>query len=487
MDGARFDLQFAPMQDRAYKSRFADALDVERVLPQVGGWLDDATDDITAGKAGKLRAFLRDVGGETPGGRELFAPLCTLHGIIPHFDSDARNIADAIAVIDSVFETAPANSLRATLVSAAVRHPENLSIRSAEFVLAHFNLVDQNIATEGDSLGVALWKLIPEQFLDSATNSPDVAQLLSKTLNHLDRASLLDTLRDHPSLASPVLNRRTDLLLDPDFWRSSASSQPIDLIKTSRIPLNSILLAILSVGRADVAERIIAEFGVAEILKSLSLIERDVARGEDAGGDLQLWLDICLKDSGAIAVALNCECDLSISILLKIARKSYPDFVPNDIGADPWANAIRRCHGKLERIEQQYFSAYLLSRALGYRSHSQSELIEYSFDEIYFGALHQRLPDNTWQLVDRALPHSWWFDWDRCQRLRDAITEMFVNRDLPPETFPKITRDNALFEQLVELASHNSRGRKYLKRVLRSLKSSAYSDVKVRIIENLLY
>jgi hypothetical protein len=144
MDGARFDLQFAPMQDRAYKSRFADALDVERVLPQVGGWLDDATDDITAGKAGKLRAFLKDVGGETPGGRELFAPLCTLHGIIPHFDSDARNIADAIAVIDSVSETAPANSLRATLVSAAVRHPENLSIRSAEFLLAHFNLVDQN-------------------------------------------------------------------------------------------------------------------------------------------------------------------------------------------------------------------------------------------------------------------------------------------------------------------------------------------------------
>jgi len=61
---------------------------------------------------------------------------------------------------------------------------------------------------------------------------------------------------------------------------------------------------------------------------------------------------------------------------------------------------------------------------------------------------------------------------------------MYVNRDLPPEGFSGITRDNSLFTELCNLASHNSRGRKYLKKVLRVLKNFNGSESRIRIIED---
>jgi hypothetical protein len=112
------------------------------------------------------------------------------------------------------------------------------------------------------------------------------------------------------------------------------------------------------------------------------------------------------------------------------------------------------------------------------------DLIEFAFDEIYFAAFNKRLAEEAWQLLERSLPRSWSADWDHCQRLRDAVTDMFVNRDLAPEGFTRITRDNSLFSELSRLAAHNSRGRKYLKRVLRFLKDSGGSDSRTRIVED---
>jgi hypothetical protein len=71
-----------------------------------------------------------------------------------------------------------------------------------------------------------------------------------------------------------------------------------------------------------------------------------------------------------------------------------------------------------------------------------------------------------------------------CQRLRNYVTDMYVNRDLQPEGFSRITKDNSVFTELSNLASHNSRGRKYLKKVLRALKDFNGSESRISIIED---
>jgi|ERR1700733_2173428 len=196
------------------------------------------------------------------------------------------------------------------------------------------------------------------------------------------------------------------------------------------------------------------------------------------------WLDPILSNSTDVAVFLNTQSPIPASILWIFARRSHPDFIPNDVRLDPWANALSNISGSLDDAQQHYLCSFLLARAFGYRSHSQNELIEYAFDEVYFAALHERLASDARQLLDRSLPRSWFFDWDYCQRLRSYVTDMYVNRDLPPEGFSGITRDNSLFTELCNLASHNSRGRKYLKKVLRVLKNFNGSESRIRIIED---
>jgi|ERR1700722_4876873 len=97
----------------------------------------------------------------------------------------------------------------------------------------------------------------------------------------------------------------------------------------------------------------------------------------------------------------------SIDFVDLCSAKPSPDFIPNDVRLDPWANALSNISGSLDDAQQHYLCSYLLARAFGYRSHSQNELIEYAFDEVYFAALHERLASDARQLLDRSLPRSW--------------------------------------------------------------------------------
>ncbi|HEY6521322.1 MAG TPA: hypothetical protein VIZ19_18410 [Roseiarcus sp.] len=64
----------------------------------------------------------------------------------------------------------------------------------------------------------------------------------------------------------------------------------------------------------------------------------------------------------------------------------------------------------------------------------------------------------AWFLVERRLPWiSPWREWDRCARLRRAIVDQFLDRDLPLEEFGTAVDDDKLWSK-VEIASNSSRG-----------------------------
>jgi hypothetical protein len=75
----------------------------------------------------------------------------------------------------------------------------------------------------------------------------------------------------------------------------------------------------------------------------------------------------------------------------------------------------------------------------------------------------------------------WWSDWDRCQRLRAAVVDVFVDRDLWPKAFCRITRDDELFAQLAEIAAENGRGRRFLKKVKEALRETDWNEDSKRL------
>ena len=55
-------------------------------------------------------------------------------------------------------------------------------------------------------------------------------------------------------------------------------------------------------------------------------------------------------------------------------------------------------------------------------------------------------------------------------RLRAGVIDLFVNRDLPPDTFGRLVEDSELFAVLAKSAARSGRGRAYLRRVERSIR-----------------
>jgi hypothetical protein len=480
-DGTPFDLQFTPIQDRSVRLRFADVLEVNRISLPPFIWLEDAVDDILSGN-GELRRFLRDVGGDVDGGREMFVPLSSLHTMIPYFAGDSESVDKALSLIDTAFETTSATSLRTLLVSAIARHPENINDRSAEFLVKHFDLLARpDLLDKAYDLGKVLWTFKPERLLNSTPAEGSFSGFARSTIKNLDAPMLVKAANKNHSLLPLLLAKRPDLLEEPEVW-SVRGEWTHDVLRNSTENAGTVLRNILLAGRSDLAQEVVDSFGASRVLRSLSDLFQAENR-EAVQSNLTTWFDVLVRNSVAVADFLNCQSPVKASVLLLIATRSHPDSIPNEVGADPWVTAISNISGQLENAQRLYLASYLLARALGYESHSQADLIEFSFDDVYFGALNQRLAEDAWKLVDKSLPRSWWPDWDRCRRMRDTVVDVFINRDLPAAGFTRITQDNPLFIELSRLAASNSRGRKYLKTVLHFLRDSGGPDARIRIIE----
>jgi hypothetical protein len=145
---------------------------------------------------------------------------------------------------------------------------------------------------------------------------------------------------------------------------------------------------------------------------------------------------------------------------------------------------VNHAKGDLDGVQRQYLSAYLLARALGYRSRNQAELIECSFDDVYIPASQSRLSAEAWNIIEPRLPKPWFFDWDYCQRMRDALVEAFVNRDLAPNSFMRVTRNDDVFEQLTRAIARTGRGRRFLKKALQSLMNQNEWSKRAEIIQD---
>ena len=59
----------------------------------------------------------------------------------------------------------------------------------------------------------------------------------------------------------------------------------------------------------------------------------------------------------------------------------------------------------------------------------------------------------------------WWQQWDACLRLRLAVVAAYVNAELDPRSFRRLTSDRTLFDRLVKIASDTKLGRRFLRRV----------------------
>jgi hypothetical protein len=483
VESASFDLQVFPSFDRSVRSRFSHAVDAETAELNGGVWLEDALLDLAQPDYQGLRSFFRKLGPDVAVGREAFGSLCRLHRALNAFATDPEAVHDAIAILQSELGTKQARTARAVVVKAAVETVETLDGPSFDFLWANLSMIDAGaLRTFAARLGRSAWHRDPRMLAKLLNDDSETKIVVDHTLAELDINELIQGLRQTPELVGAALRRRPEIVGQPSFWTNlEAVDAPLE--EAGNEGLQSVAVAaIIKSGRSDLALRAVREFGGRVVLQTLN----DTL---DVMGDrIEAWVQAVADDMPAVAEFLATHPDILRPILYTLARALPPDAVPNDFGSDPWLNAWRNSTGSIDAAASAYLSAYVLSRALGSRSRSPGELAQLSFETTHTAAAHNHLPDEVWRVLEPRLPWSvFWFDWDRCQRLRVGVIDLFLDRDLPPGIFAGLVENDHLFQILASGAARSSRGRKYLRRVRRAIidENPEYSS-RVQQLEKLL-
>ena len=487
-DGSRFDLQLLPSMDRSVRRRFSDAIDAETTEIYGDSWLVEAGNDLAHPYAPGLRTFLRCIGGDGAMGRWAFRPLCRLYRMVEDFGSRPEAVGEAIALLQDELGSVQVPAARKIVASAALDQDGELNDATLDFLLRHLELVETDeLAKAAERVGRAVWSMDPSRLTPLIEGGETLRVVPQRTFEALSLSELAEGLQRAPAIAQAALTYRPELVTEPNFWARDLTIWDDAFAVIARLEevRSAAVSALVAAQRDDLAPRVVGQCGPSAVLDVVgSALEHDPKRR-----GLARWLSVASSDPLAVSQHLASGSEKPRALLVALARALPPDVVPNEIGADPWLIAAQGTTGWVSEDSAAYLSAYLLSRALGPRSRSAAELAQLGFEAIHMAAASDRLHDEAWLLLDPRLPSSiFWHEWDRCRRIRAGVVDLFVDRDLAPQVFARIAADDKLFMDLASAAAGNGRGRRYLKRVRRTMKNESQSEFAVRIrwIEKLL-
>ena len=478
-EAAAFDLQMLPPGNQALRTRFSKAVDADNVVASAG-WLDSAVTDLVQPRPDGLRSFLRRIGGDVDGGRAAFAPLCRLHQLIERFRAEPDAVTEAIGLLQDELGSAQARAARAIVASAAAAAADSLDDSGLDYLLAHLDLIEPaRLRARDVALGRTILHRRPGAFASLIGRDGPIGAMATHTIASAAPAELTMGIHAAPSLGGPVLKERPELAAEPALWSRElgVDEAAFDILRRGLTDRTAIVGAMMKAGRTDLTRHAIAETGPLEVLRAADT----VSRAECLPQDLDEWLRAAAHPSTVAELLARPE-PLSRAMLALIARSIAPDDTPNDYGEDPWLSAMRRAEGGLSGPAETFLRAFLLARGLGWRSRNSAELVQFGFEHTYIAAAQGHLSESSWRWLDHRLPWSMlWLEWDRCQRLRAGVANLFVERELSPRIFGNLGKDGSLFAALAEQAARTSKGRSYLKHVRRALKESSDPSASARL------
>lgn len=469
--GVWLDIQITPSIDRQTRSKFPDSVVPSEVMSE--GALEPLLGDLEGSKPTQVREFLRRTGGDVEGGRQAMLPLCRMYSsLFAGGRPDLPAAVAALATLDS-FGSRQARSVRTLVARRAVEEVDDLDDVVFDFLVDSLEQTagQAEPAIAADRIAMTLWRRSPDRFFEALDAGGVIGGGASEVLSSVSTDELLKGLTSAPHLAARVAKRRPDVLSCTEFW----------LLETAGVDL----LDYLDADQAKLVAPALLEAGVVAAAPLIvSRLEPEPLAAILAGGigrpALDAWLKALADRSEIVAGVLASGGIGDRATVIRLARMSDPDNVPNDYGEDPWLIAVRAASKGVGQRDEDFLSAFLISRALGRRSRSQAELIRVAYTTVYRALEQSRLPRDAERLVTGRLNWGGWFEWDNCSRLRETVVDAFIDRHLDPETFGRLTDDGALATSLIDEAARSGRGRRYLAEVRRRLKDTEEKGIKAR-------
>ena len=469
--GVRLDIQLTPSVDRQMRSKFPDSVVPSDVGSEAA--LKPLLVDLEGSESTQIREFLRRTGGDVEGGRQAMLPLCRMYSSL--FAGGRPDLPAAVSALASLdaFGSRQARSVRTLVARRALEEVDDLDDAVFDFVVDSLEQTGGHAdpAISAERIAKTLWRRSPDRFFDALDSGGVIGGGAIEALSALSTDELVRGLTSAPNLADRVAGRRPDVMSRTEFWLLETTDVGL-LTDVDADQAERVAPALLGAGVAAAAPLIIARMQPEPLAAALSR-----AIGRPA---FDAWLR-ALADRSDIAAGVLASGRIGDrATVIRLARMSEPDSVPNDFGEDPWLIAVRTANKSVGQPDEDFLSAFLISRALGRRSRSQGELIRFAYTTVYRALEQSRLPRDAERLVTGRLDWGGWFGWDNCSRLRETVVDAFVDRNLDPETFGRLTDDGGLAISLIDEAARSGRGRRYLAEVRRQLKDAHEKGIRVR-------
>lgn len=475
-----FDLQLVDA-GRATRSKMPDSI-VATTVKQ-GDWLVALLDDLVRPARSHLRQFLRDVGSDVTNGRAAMVPLIHLHGALEP-DAGQSRLANAVSELERL-GSGQGRMGRAAAARVVLTQSVVDDHRLLDFAFQQVRADRDLLGLEPAIVGRAVLRWRPDLLADGLSEEGPLQKAVAAALPGADPEELVYALNVMPAAAAAVLLSRPDVLEHASFWRI-ATIDALGLIRSLDVDqehATRIVGALAEAERDDCSRMVIDCFGISPVVDILSRM--DVAGIRTRMG----WIRAMAQRTNDIAEKMSDGRLAHRPLLLVLAEVLDPDAVPNSVGTDPWVVAVERTRTTDDVAGEDLLAAFLFSRARGWRSTSRGRLFFLSVQRLHEAMARERLSDAAWRIAKQRLPlGSVWRDWDQCEKLRRAVVEEFIDRDLPPIEFGTVVNDGYLWKDLVDLAAGSWRGRRYLDKVRSALRGGPDSwwDERAKLIDLLV-
>ncbi|MGJ7918412.1 hypothetical protein ACI48D_23450 [Massilia sp. LXY-6] len=480
----QFDLQLTHGGEQSVRLRFASTMDgFEATTTSEGLWLESLVRDANEPHQTSLRPMLRELGLDMLGGRETMKPVCALHAA---FDAPVQlGLPLAIDMVQSVPPLSNSELAKTMVVRYALGVKDILPDESLTFVLEHLDVLsNEELFAYADVLAQALWKRSPRAFIQFSHDGSEQLRVATRAgAKSIARSAVIEVLSQVADLVEPLLDIWPQLATERQFWASTQAWPSTIAIKERNLLSIDVLRAMVLGLREEGA--INSALHIARVPFALTCVQELLnENGKHEISQLQRWVRFACNNSEGVAEFLAQVSAPAQEILQLIAGVMLPDAIPNDRGADPWLLALTAQRASEGRLPAD-LCVYGFRRALGWRSRSVEQLLVLTFEPLHNAALHSAVPQESWNLLEGALP---WVSSskkkDVARRLRQAVAKKCVDERISPEGFFSLTSTESLLISLFDEVWEVWGGCNYLRQLEDALQSSAPKSVLHRLIRN---
>lgn len=490
INGRLFDIQVIPqrtldqMRREVPSGQFVE-VDKATDSSSLPLWASTASTDLLARDNGLLKDFLWNFGAETSEGRKVFSRLVEMFVFIKEVGAGDLQLDELTEVVSRRFP-APheATRLKAAIFGGVTSNKERFLPRVAESeLLRELATTAHYAAFDAKTLAIRrraklIWMSEPAEAqhlalaLVNANLNPLGEEFLAGISEVIEAEDVIRLSEEKPGLLYIFVNQNPTLAASPSLWRLSFNEQRelFDAVATAypNIPTaisKRIVAAMLEAEANAMAEDSITIFGedaVNAVLDWFDTSDESTPEGLAVAWRraLESRPTLLLKWLSAVAAPR----EASVAMVASLLDPHSPEV--HQLGTDMWLRLAKSTFSKPDRETLIDTVAFILALGFDNPDPGACGLVVQAFQTVHDAAERDELGYGSWRLLKDQVPSlSWWQNWDKCERLRRALVEIFYRHDWPTQDFLRAVKRQDTFRRMVDFCCSKSWGRKFLEKV----------------------